>query len=224
MSLDAVGRARNTDKASSFVSGGVLSSGHDYLRHYEEAFARHQNAHIQILDLGVGSDPDRFASALAWVDYFPNAEIVAVDIEPNSSPHPRISFVQMDLSNPRNLATLSQNLHPTIVVEDASHFWTHQILSLLYLLPAIKPGGLYIWEDLHTSSPVNAGYDAGSFIAPTTLLSVLVDKVLLKDDARPATAYPDLGPLAPAELVDSLVPIIDSICVLRRSAIFRLKA
>lgn len=221
MNLNEAGKAHNTDKASTQVVNGNVSEAHDYLRHYEVTLAPFRDADITVLDLGVGGDPNRFASALAWVSYFSQAKVVAVDIEANTSPHERITFMQMDLGNISSLVSLARQVRPTVVVEDASHWWSHQILSLVYLLPIVEPGGVYIWEDLHTSSPVHPTYNMGYSLTPVDLLDILVDKVCLKDDQRAFSDYPQLGVLAP--VIDGLVPLIDSITVLRRSAIFRIK-
>jgi hypothetical protein len=38
-----------------------------------------------------------------------------------------------------------------IIVDDGSHYWNHQITSLKYLYPFVKPKGYYIIEDINTS-------------------------------------------------------------------------
>ena len=52
-------------------------------------------------------------------------------------------------------------LQPNIIIDDASHRWSHQIKALYHLFPALSPGGVYILEDLGTSfeSYKYEGYD-----------------------------------------------------------------
>jgi hypothetical protein len=38
-----------------------------------------------------------------------------------------------------------------LIVDDGSHLTSHQIKSLELLRPKLKPGGIYILEDIHTS-------------------------------------------------------------------------
>ena len=38
-----------------------------------------------------------------------------------------------------------------IIIDDASHWWSHQIKALYHLFPSLKRGGIYILEDLGTS-------------------------------------------------------------------------
>lgn len=38
-----------------------------------------------------------------------------------------------------------------IIVEDGSHLYKDQLLNLAQLLPLVRPGGVYVIEDLHTS-------------------------------------------------------------------------
>ena len=37
------------------------------------------------------------------------------------------------------------------MIDDASHFWTHQILAFEKLFPTVEAGGIFIMEDIHTS-------------------------------------------------------------------------
>ena len=37
------------------------------------------------------------------------------------------------------------------MIDDGPHLWDMQILTLQHLFPVLRPGGVYIIEDLHTS-------------------------------------------------------------------------
>jgi hypothetical protein len=40
-----------------------------------------------------------------------------------------------------------------LVIEDGSHLPPHQAICLAETFPLVRPGGLYVLEDLHTSHP-----------------------------------------------------------------------
>lgn len=69
-----------------------------------------------------------------------------------------------------------------IIVDDGGHTMVQQLTSLEHLWPAVKPGGLYVIEDLQTSFLDNYGGDPpGSNAAKTTTmkhLHQLVDDIM----------------------------------------------
>jgi hypothetical protein len=210
--LDELGLKYNTDKAS---------DRHDYLDIYESVLRDFRDDTFVLLDLGVGVAPAEFASTLMWSEYFPNAQVVGVDIQDYVSPSERIEFLRTDLSGLDALEVLASR-RPKVVIEDASHMWAHQIISLVYLLPAVQPGGVYIWEDLHTSSPdCDPAYGEGLQISPVELLGLLAQKVALRGWALPPGTHRLAGALTP--VVDALAMRLASVTVLPKSAIFRLR-
>ena len=44
-----------------------------------------------------------------------------------------------------------KEIRPHIIIDDASHIVSHQLLALFTLLDALPSGGVYILEDLETS-------------------------------------------------------------------------
>lgn len=50
------------------------------------------------------------------------------------------------------LAAFAQKYGPfDIVIDDGSHRWDHQRISVGHLIRHVKPGGFYVIEDIHTS-------------------------------------------------------------------------
>ena len=141
LSLDAIGLRFGTDKSSRH---------HDYLNFYEQVFARRRQEPLTLLEIGVFNG----ASVRAWRDYFPNARIVGADIEPMARRWrgDRIEIEYMDQSNLEDLTRVAVKHGPfDIVIEDGSHLWEHQITTLKALYPFVRPGGLYVVEDLQTN-------------------------------------------------------------------------
>jgi hypothetical protein len=225
--LNDIGKKHNTDKASSYVKDGEEQRGHDYLRHYEAALLTMPEAPSLVLDLGVGVSPNEYASARMWAEYLPDARVVAVDNRPLAAACPDgIDFVQGDLGDVRFLYRLLRESEPDLVVEDASHRWHHQLLSLYYLMPAVKPGGVYIWEDLHVSGGTQAErFSAGYTVSSMDFLGMLAREIVvyrtLPGSARgpegAARGVPEMMATALSLLLDRVTLIPDA-AILHRSA------
>ena len=54
-----------------------------------------------------------------------------------------------------------------IIIDDGGHYMQQQLLSLIYLFPRLREGGIYIIEDVHTS--YTKGY-GGGFRDPNTFV------------------------------------------------------
>lgn len=137
--LDKTGSRYHTDKSS---------DQHNYLNKYE-FFVRHwKNEPITVLELGVFKG----GSIKTWEDYFEKAQIYGVDINEECRQYEsdRSKIIIQDLSNEDDLAKLA-GLNPQIIVDDASHIWSHQIKALFQLFPKMRGGGVFIMEDLETS-------------------------------------------------------------------------
>jgi hypothetical protein len=59
----------------------------------------------------------------------------------------------MDQGNIEQLKSYFKNDYFDMIIEDGSHQPEHQKLGLIHGLPALRPGGIYILEDVHTSHP-----------------------------------------------------------------------
>jgi hypothetical protein len=139
--LDEIGLKFGTDKASAF---------HNYLNFYEDFMTPLREAPITLLEVGVYKG----ASLRTWREYFPNAKIIGVDIQPSSKQFETdgIQIELVDQSNLEHLAQLAANHGPfDIIVEDGSHMWEHQTTTLRALFPFVRNGGYYVVEDLQTN-------------------------------------------------------------------------
>lgn len=139
--LDQIGRSRGTDKASHI---------HDYLSFYAEKFEPIRYESFVLFELGVFHG----ASVQMWADYFPNAQIVGIDYDPNARQYEseRISILIGNAGEESFLRSIvERHGRPRIVIDDASHRWDHQILSLQTLFPLVVPGGQFVIEDIDTS-------------------------------------------------------------------------
>lgn len=128
---------------------------HDYLRAYEFFLSPFKDNEFTLMELGAGMAPRMGASFFMWEEYFPKAQIVGVDNKREASElaegHDRLTIEVGDLGDLKFLEHLKSKYKPTIILDDASHRWSHQILAMEHLFDALMPGGVYICEDLHTS-------------------------------------------------------------------------
>lgn len=184
--LEAFARQFDTDKQR---------GQNDYLSIYLEYFERQRldrDAPLEILEIGT----NKGSSLRMWAEYFPNAHIYGLDVTrqyelPGMLDHDRIKTALADQGDP---AALKQALHIQfgkchplisvaqpmqerlfdIIIDDGSHEQTHQQVSLGYLWTFLRPGGLYVVEDIITGEN---WWDANTYnvhrIQPTrTMLEV----------------------------------------------------
>jgi len=128
----------NTDKAP--------RSGHGYTPYYHELFKDHRDAK-KILEIGI----DVGGSLRMWRDYFPEAQIYAMDCDDKKliNEH-RIQSFYGNQGDEHHLRMMMQWAGPDfdLILDDGSHQAEHQILSANVLVPFLSPTGVYIIEDV----------------------------------------------------------------------------
>ena len=137
--LDRFGFEEATDKA--FVV-------HNYLDKYEFFLDKFRDDEFTLLELGVFWG----GSLRMWKKFFPKAQIIGVDLleDCQNFTESRIRIETLDLSKIENLESLKK-YQPRIIIDDASHFWSHQIKAMSVLFSCLPSGGIYIIEDMETS-------------------------------------------------------------------------
>jgi hypothetical protein len=134
-------------------------------RHYFPVYHRHlerfRGMSPHVLEIGIYSG----GSLAMWRDYFgPDACIYGVDIEPACAAYEQAGtriFVG-DQSDRRFWAQVRQAAPALdVVLDDGGHEYDQQRVSLEELLPCMKPGGVYICEDVHGIDNRFAAYAAG---------------------------------------------------------------
>ncbi|MDE2005397.1 MAG: class I SAM-dependent methyltransferase [Rhodospirillales bacterium] len=98
-------------------------------------------------------------SVAMWLGYFPQARIFGFDISDFAHlESDRFRFVRGDCGTEEDLRRFATAAGAfDVLIDDGSHASYHQQLALRVLLPAMRPGGVYIIEDLHWQSPVYEG-------------------------------------------------------------------
>jgi cephalosporin hydroxylase len=140
-SLDELGRKHGTDKASQH---------HDFLRLYEKRLSHLRTQRFTMFEVGVYHG----ASVATWSEYFSQAVIVGLDIDPQCKQYER-SNIHIRIGDQSDAQFLFDTIiefgKPRLIIDDGSHRWDHQITTFQILFPLLEPGGFYICEDIDTS-------------------------------------------------------------------------
>lgn len=123
--------------------------------HYFDIYHRHlapyRGKAITLVEFGVFHG----GSLRMWRDYFGRrARIVGVDIDPRCAELAErgTEVVTGDQEDREFLARLRDGLGTIdLVIDDGGHTMGQQIATFEELWPAVRDGGLYVVEDLHTS-------------------------------------------------------------------------
>jgi hypothetical protein len=139
--LDKLAIHYGTDKSSLI---------HDYCVKYEELLPFDKLDKIKILEIGVHKGD----SLKTWKDYYPNAQIIGIDINPKCKQceENRI-FIEIGSQYDGEFLKYVIDKHGpfNLILDDGSHINDHVIFSFELLIDSVLPGCLYIIEDTVTS-------------------------------------------------------------------------
>lgn len=137
MNLNDLGLKFDTDKSS---------QDHNYLDSYENAL---MTVPVKsLLEIGIAGGQ----SLRMWGEFFPFAKIVGTDISGEYLINEgNISSLVINQNDVDGMRSLQQAFDFDVIVDDGSHYWGDQLLSFFVLFPNMKPGSIYIMEDVHTS-------------------------------------------------------------------------
>lgn len=140
--LNDIGLKLDADKSSRF---------HNYLDFYEKQLPD-RDFTGRLLEIGVMDG----LSVRMWREYYPNADIVGIDIKEMSHMHnsdwnvpESVTLITADGTDPKQTEPLGMF---DVIIDDGSHYWAEQQKSfeILYY-NQLNKGGVYILEDLWTS-------------------------------------------------------------------------
>ena len=127
--------------------------GHKFIEIYQDLFEEDRDSMQRFFEIGILNG----VSHLMWREYFPNAEIFGIDLRDYSeqSKGSGIHTFVADQSNRSDLEACIDTFGGDfdVILDDGGHAMDHQQVSLGYLFQYVKPGGVFIIEDIHTSLP-----------------------------------------------------------------------
>ena len=119
-----------------------------YFPIYERYFSQFRGKEVHILEIGIYSG----GSLEMWREYFgPRCSVYGVDIEPNCKTYENSSVrVFIGDQSDRTFWKDFKKQVPIldIVIDDGGHEPEQQIATLEELLPHLRPGGIYLCEDI----------------------------------------------------------------------------
>jgi hypothetical protein len=124
-------------------------SQHGYHRIYPW-FLEHLRAQpVTMLEIGV----NRTESLKLWGNYFPRLTLHGIDRDPKSFDDPRMTLHTVDQGDAAQLDRFVATIKTSFdfIIDDGSHVPEHQLLTLTKFWPLLRPGGIYIIEDIETS-------------------------------------------------------------------------
>jgi len=132
------------------------------------------SSEFNVLEIGV----DKGDGMLQFKELFPNCNICGLDIREDTPNSPVGNIWIGSQTDTELLDELNKEEGPfDIIIDDGSHVNEHQILTFEYLFPKLKPGGVYIMEDIHTSywESHGGGYGTDSFVEYSKKLSDMIN-------------------------------------------------
>lgn len=142
--LEELGLELGTDKSSLL---------HNYLWEYEKFFPKPETIK-KVVEIGLQRTGKKWGesevpSVRMWLEFFPNAKVFGFDKQDIKFKDERFEFFRGDQGRIKHHLEFGEMTGDGIdfVIEDCSHRFPHQVLSLLYFYPKLKKGGVYIIED-----------------------------------------------------------------------------
>lgn len=137
--LDKIAKSFGTDKSSEI---------HNYCEKYEKWLPFDRLEPLTILEIGVLNGH----SLLTWREYYPNAKIVGIDINPDCKQIENIEqniFVEIGSQDDINFlqSVVDKFGKFDLILDDGSHINQHIITSFQFLFDFLKPEGTYVVED-----------------------------------------------------------------------------
>ena len=172
------------------------ATAHRYVDLYQRHLADQRHRVRRVLEIGVY----RGASLQMWRDYFPNAQIYGIDIQPAEVSGTRIHTIKGDQSDPALLARVRELGPFDLIVDDGSHRARELVASFTGLFAELMPDGYYVIEDMHTSYLSEYGGGAPGHLGTSVALAQsLVDAVnrehVAKADPAIAASLPHVSAL-----------------------------
>ncbi|MFZ0219867.1 MAG: class I SAM-dependent methyltransferase [Candidatus Aquirickettsiella sp.] len=122
----------------------------NYFDVYDNCLGRYVGLHPKILEIGVQNG----GSLQIFNKYLQNADIYGVDIDPNIANltlENNIHIYNFDITDGQAIAKNFKKIKFDVIIDDGSHINSEIVKTFKLLFYKLKPGGVFLIEDLHTS-------------------------------------------------------------------------
>jgi hypothetical protein len=139
----------------------------DYAEAYEVFLRPRRRQVTKLLEVGIGTlIPEAHSNMVNWAaphyrpggslrswrDYFPNATIIGVDVQPDTQfSEDRIKTFLCNSTNRNGIQRLIEAINFSdidIIIDDGSHRVADQVATIKNLFPFLSNDGLYVIEDI----------------------------------------------------------------------------
>jgi hypothetical protein len=186
-----IGETAATNRLSAFFEARMVGRGIVKWRHYFEIYDRHLAKFVgepsTLLEIGIYAG----GSLDMWREYLgPRSQLYGVDIDPNCTRFEDATVFIGDQAN-RSFWKRFRAETPSldVIIDDGGHTVEQQLVTMEELLPRLRPGGVYICEDIHGEDNAFLGYvhglSRGLFSYDLTLDEASPERVL----SSPATPF-----------------------------------
>jgi hypothetical protein len=133
--------------------GTKIGPRHSYSEFYSRYLEKIRFDDLLILEIGLCDGK----SLRTWYEYLPNSIIIGLDIDDKLEHNNDRTFTfKLDQSKPDQLENFVKECEEKgykfdMILDDGSHHMLDQQITLGYLFPVLKSGGMFFIEDLHTS-------------------------------------------------------------------------
>jgi hypothetical protein len=131
------------------TEGPGITKWRHYFHVYHRHLAKFRGQPVRVVEIGVFGG----GSLGMWRDYFgPGCRMIGVDFDPECAEHATadVEIFIGDQSDPHFWADFTSRVDPVdVVLDDGGHEAYQQIPTLEALLPHMRPGVVYICEDIH---------------------------------------------------------------------------
>lgn len=128
------------------AQGSDKGTVHSYVEEYERLLAPYRQGST-VLEIGVFSG----ACLQMWQEYFVDSTIIGVDLTDSMIQerykNPPFHLILGNAASPEILDDL-QGYAFDVIIDDGSHIAEEQIKTFFLLKPLMRPGGIYIIEDI----------------------------------------------------------------------------
>ena len=141
---------------------------HGYAGVYECLFRRSRQEVEAVLEIGIGTMiPDAHSTMVgwalegyrpggslrAWREYFPNAVIYGIDVQPDTqlvNEERILTFIcdSTDTARVRELMTNTIGSEFDLIIDDGSHIAADQVATMRNFFPHLRQNGIYVVEDI----------------------------------------------------------------------------
>lgn len=190
--------------------GRVIFKWAHYLPIYDRVLKPFVGKPITLVEIGLAKG----GSIELWREFLgEQIKVIGIDNDPATLAYAgkNVEVIIGDQGDSEFLKTVAERIGKAdVVIDDGSHINSHQIQTFETLFPIIRPGGVYVCEDLHTSYWPTYGGGLGIEGTFISYFKALIDKLHTKYTA-------ENHPLSDLSRHVGTITVADSIVAIEKS-------